>query len=93
MSTEQPATPAEVAAQLARVRDGLTEQRESDPAGTDYDRGQVDGAVTGLSLALRMLARLPGVADLTGEEYQDAATGTAELDDHDGARILPFSHP
>lgn len=88
MSAEQSTTAAEVAAQLARVREGLTEQAAEPGTASAYDRGQIQGAITGISLALRLLARVPGVdPNITGaDEHQD------DIDGPDAA-ILPFPRP
>lgn len=85
MSAEHQATPAEVAAQLARVRDGLTEQAAEPGTASAYDRGQIQGAITGMNLALRLLTRVPSVdPNVTGvNEHHDATDGP-------DAAILPF---
>lgn len=90
MSSTPPATVAEVAAQLARVRDGLRSQRDAAPetARTDYDRGQLDGAVTGLGLALRLLGRLPDV-----DVEESDLSGSGDVDGTEEATILPFERP
>ncbi len=87
MSAEQSTTPAEVAAQLARVREGLTEQAAEPGTASAYDRGQIQGAITGMNLALRLLARVPGVdPNVTGaNEHHDDTDGDAT--------ILPFPRP
>lgn len=89
--TPPPATVTEVVARLARVRAGLQSQRDEEPEAnrSDYDRGQITGAMTGLDLALRLLGQLPDV-DVEQRDPSDSdATGPRSED----ATILPFERP
>ncbi|GAB2762155.1 hypothetical protein GCM10027174_43470 [Salinifilum aidingensis] len=67
------ATPTGVAIQLARVHAGLDEEHRA--CSDDRSRAQTEGARNGVLLALRLLASVPGVPDLT-EEHRSGETLT-----------------